>query len=149
MLGVADLTSLDDINPQFLNHQAYHDSTTPSQQKPCLAMKNCQHPIPFRRHNRNQHGVTIHCPNCNCRLLFSKKYETTKTVDGRYHLIQRINSSKSLETVAGTASQKKFAVKSLQQLMDQNSPQSALQLALLQRAIQTEHLVCTASRPAH
>ena len=33
--------------------------------------------------------------------------------------------------------------------MDQHSLQSALQLALLQRAIQTEHPVCTASRPAH
>ena len=33
--------------------------------------------------------------------------------------------------------------------MDQNSPQNALQLALLQRTIQAEHLVYIASRPAH
>ena len=149
MPGVADLPSLEDVNTQFLNHRAYYDITTPSQQKQFLAVKNCPHPRAFGRHKRNQHGFTIHCANCNCRLLFAKKYETTKIVDGRYHLIQRINSSKSLETVAGIAFQKKFAVKSLQQLMDRSSPQSALQLALLQRAIQTEHLVCTASRPAH
>ena len=130
MPGVADLPSLEDINAQFLNHHAYYDITIPSQQKPSLAMKNCPHPTAFRRHNRNQHGFTIHCANCNCRLLFAKKYETTKTV-------------------TGIAFQKQFAVKSLQQLMDQNSSQIALQLGLLQRAIQTEHLVCTASRPAH
>ena len=44
----------------------------------------------------------------------------------------------------GTASQKKFALKSLQQLKDQNNPKLALQLAMLQRTIQAEHLVYTA-----
>ena len=149
MPGVADLPTLEDINAQFLNHSAYYDVAIPSQQKQCLAMKNCPHPTPFRRHKRNQHGFTIHCANCNCRLLFAKKYEVTKTADGRYQLSQRIHLSKSLETVAGTALQKKFAVKSLQQLADQHNIQNALQLALLQRAIQTEHPIYTASRPAH
>ena len=113
MPGVADLPTLEDINAQFLNHSAYYDVAIPSQQKPSLAMKNCPRPTPPRRHNRNQHGFAIHCANCNCMLLFAKKYEVTNTVYGRYQFNQRIHSSKSLETVAGTASQKKFAVKSL------------------------------------
>ena len=107
MPGVTDLPSLEDINAQFLNHHAYYDITISSQQKPFLAMKNCPHPIPFRRHNRNQHGFTIHCSNCNCRLLFAKKYEAIKTADGHCHLIQKVNSIKSLEIVAGTASLKR------------------------------------------
>ena len=88
MPGVGDIQSLEDINAQFLNHHAYYDITIPSQQKPSLAKKNCQHPTPFRRHNRNQHGFTISSLICNCRLLFAKKYEATKTVDGQCRLIQ-------------------------------------------------------------
>ena len=76
MRGVADLPTLEDINAQFHNHRAYLDVTIPSQQKQSLAMKHCPHPTPFRRHNRNQHGFTIHCANS---IASSSSRKSTKS----------------------------------------------------------------------
>ena len=147
MPGVTDLPSLEDINAQFLNHHAYYDVTSMSQPKPSLTMKSCLHPPSFRRHNRNQYGFTIHCSNCNCRFLFAKKYDV-QTVNGHCQLTQRISTVKAVAQ-AGMASQKQHINKTLQQLMEQNGIQNALQLALLQKTIQAEHPVYTKSRPAH
>lgn len=147
MPGATDLPSLEDMNAQFLCHQAYYDVTSTSRQKPSLAMKSCLHPPSFRRHNRNQYGFTIHCSNCNCRLLFAKKYDV-QAVNGHCQLTQRINTVKGAAQ-AGTASQKQHIDKTLTQLMEQNGIQNALQLALRQRTIQAEHPVYIAYRPAH
>ena len=73
--GVMDLPNLPEINAQFNNHAAFWDTETPAQTKMCLATKQCPHPSHFRRHTRNQHGFTIHSANCNCRLLFAKRYQ--------------------------------------------------------------------------
>ena len=62
-------------------------------------------------------------------------------------LIQRNKAVEKAPT--GTASQRKFAIKPLQQLNDQNSPDVVLRLAMLQRIVQAEHLAYTASRPSH
>ena len=116
-----------------------------SQKKPTLTMKNCLHLTSFRRHNRNQYGFTIHCSNCNCRLLFAKKYDV-QTVNGHCQLTQRINTVKAVAQT-GIASQKQHINKTRKQLMEQNGIQNALQLALLQRTIQAEHPVYIVSKP--
>ena len=99
------------------------DEETPAQTKMSLATKQCPHTSHCRRHNRNQHGFTIHCAKCNCRLLFAKRFDIVRDENGVPILTERTQTAEKGPT--GTASQRKFLIKTLQQLNDQNSPDAA------------------------
>lgn len=144
MPGVTHLPNLFEINAQFsLNHAAYYiDSLAQIRQSP--AMKQCPNPSYARQYNRNQHGFTIHCARCKCRLLFAKQFDVMMDHTGNATLAQSVWTGDRV--TAGTSSQQRFALRSLQRMKAQNQESRSLQLALLQRAVQAEQPVLPAPR---